>query len=191
MKLLFVRHGESVNNRDGIIHGWLGGELSEKGRTQAREAGAVLQKMNPTLIFSSDLNRAAQTALEIKNSLPKAVNLLLDWRLRERSFGEHEGKLVKDYDWTDIISHLNDETSYMGIENNLTLKHRLSSFTRDLGAFSSKHDTIVIVTHGGILDCAKSVLSSSLEFNPFKNTEILECRLQDLLSRTSSTSRQN
>src|SRR5438477_13195993 len=43
-KVVLLRHGESVWNRENRFTGWADVELTEKGVTEARTAGALLQK---------------------------------------------------------------------------------------------------------------------------------------------------
>ena len=43
-KVVLLRHGESVWNRDNIFAGWVDVALSDRGVTQAKEAGRVLQE---------------------------------------------------------------------------------------------------------------------------------------------------
>jgi 2,3-bisphosphoglycerate-dependent phosphoglycerate mutase len=51
-----------VDNEQGHATGWLPGQLSERGRAQARQLGRRRISDGITAVFSSDLARAAQTA---------------------------------------------------------------------------------------------------------------------------------
>jgi len=62
VRFYFVRHGESEGNRDGVIQGRLPSLLTEKGRRQAREAGAWFKDNPPDLVLTSPLTRARETA---------------------------------------------------------------------------------------------------------------------------------
>ncbi|XP_071942194.1 fructose-2,6-bisphosphatase TIGAR B-like [Antedon mediterranea] len=98
--LTLVRHGETQSNRDKIIQGQLDVPLSEDGECQAIHAGIYLRDVLFKKAFVSDLKRAMQTAEIIKaNSRVKPFKILQDLRLRERSYGQMEGKsfsLLKD-----------------------------------------------------------------------------------------------
>ncbi len=61
-RLLIWRHGQTDHNASGIWQGQLDTALSEAGRAQAQAAAAVLASYEPSLIHSSDLSRAAETA---------------------------------------------------------------------------------------------------------------------------------
>lgn len=90
MELAFVRHGESEANRAGIIQGRGDYPLSDIGREQARLASAALAGFGPSIIFSSPLVRARETA-EIINRA-HGVEIIAMPELQEYNLGEFEGK---------------------------------------------------------------------------------------------------
>jgi broad specificity phosphatase PhoE len=65
MKIIMVRHGETVENTKHIIMGHRHGTLSRKGRAQARAVARKLRNQRIDVIFSSDLGRARETAKQI------------------------------------------------------------------------------------------------------------------------------
>jgi broad specificity phosphatase PhoE len=70
--LYFVRHG-LVHNPDRIAYGWLPRyRLADEGRAQARATAAYLAGSGATLILTSPLLRAVQTARIIAERLPNA-----------------------------------------------------------------------------------------------------------------------
>ena len=62
IELVFETHATTVDNEQGHATGWLPGQLSERGRMQARQLGRRRIGDGITAVFSSDLARAAQTA---------------------------------------------------------------------------------------------------------------------------------
>lgn len=97
--LTVVRHGETFENRQGIIQGQMDVPLSPRGLEQASLLGTRLVKAGRrfTHIFSSDLLRARQTAETALSSeggerLWRGVEICQDCRLRERCYGSGEGK---------------------------------------------------------------------------------------------------
>lgn len=92
--LTLVRHGETDWNRARRIQGSSDIPLNDTGRAQARVAGhalrATLDPLTPTVVVSSDLSRATETA-----SIIAAILDLPEPRtypaLRERGYGEAEG----------------------------------------------------------------------------------------------------
>ena len=88
MKVWVIRHGESVTNRDGLWTGWYDAALTEKGKQDATLAREYLSKVKFDKIYSSDLQRARNTA-EI--AIPGCV-YETDASLREVNVGDIAGK---------------------------------------------------------------------------------------------------
>jgi 2,3-bisphosphoglycerate-dependent phosphoglycerate mutase len=86
IELVFETHSMTVDNEQGRATGWLPGQLSERGRVQARELGRRRGGDGLAAVFSSDLARAAETAsVAFAGS---AIPVLYDWRLRECDYGQ-------------------------------------------------------------------------------------------------------
>jgi len=60
--LTFVRHGQSEGNSNGLLQGQSNTALSAEGRDQSRLAGLALSHIKFDQIYSSDLDRAFDTA---------------------------------------------------------------------------------------------------------------------------------
>lgn len=99
VKLVLVRHGESVANAANMYTGWDDVPLTKKGKKQAQNAGLLIKKINnfyPTHIHTSVLSRAIVTAnivAEICDFL--YLPITKTWRLNERHYGALRG-LNKD-----------------------------------------------------------------------------------------------
>jgi 2,3-bisphosphoglycerate-dependent phosphoglycerate mutase len=90
-RLWLVRHGESSWNVLGLVQGHMSTPvLTRCGVEQARRCAWLLAGKPIGAIISSDLQRAAQTALPIGRALHLPVSF--DRRLRERGLGSAEGK---------------------------------------------------------------------------------------------------
>jgi 2,3-bisphosphoglycerate-dependent phosphoglycerate mutase len=93
-KLVLLRHGESVWNRENRFTGWTDVDLSERGREEAREAGHLLKAGGFAfdLAFTSVLKRAVRTlwiALDEMDLMWLPVRN--SWRLNERHYGALQG----------------------------------------------------------------------------------------------------
>ena len=93
-KLVLLRHGESVWNRENRFTGWTDVDLSERGREEAREAGRLLREGGFAfdLAFTSVLKRAVRTlwiALDEMDLMWLPVRN--SWRLNERHYGALQG----------------------------------------------------------------------------------------------------
>src|SRR3954453_4251950 len=88
-RLIIWRHGQTDHNASGIWQGQLDTALSEGGRAQAHAAAEVRASYETSLIHSSDLSRAAETAHALGSRLGLAVHH--DERLREIPAGGWQG----------------------------------------------------------------------------------------------------
>ncbi len=93
-KIVLLRHGESVWNKENRFTGWTDVDLSDKGREEAKKAGLVLKKEGFVFdaAFTSVLKRAIKTlwiALEELDLMWIPVSN--SWRLNERHYGALQG----------------------------------------------------------------------------------------------------
>src|SRR5690606_30559966 len=98
MKLIITRHGETEENVAGILQGHLPGKLSARGIEQAKKLALRLQNDKIDFIYSSDLDRAADTAKEIAQYHPNAKIEFVE-NLRERNLGEFQGRKRSEFAW--------------------------------------------------------------------------------------------
>jgi 2,3-bisphosphoglycerate-dependent phosphoglycerate mutase len=91
-KLVIVRHGQSLWNKENRFTGWVDIDLSEKGLEEAKSAGKKLKGMHFDLAFTSDLIRAQRT-LEIilKEIGQEDIHVTEDQALNERMYGDLQG----------------------------------------------------------------------------------------------------
>lgn len=99
VKLILVRHGQSVANERNEYTGWSDVALTAKGRRQAQHAGQLLKKHQLTFaqVHTSVLKRAILTAYLIQEQCAAlATPIYKSWRLNERHYGALRG-LNKDF----------------------------------------------------------------------------------------------
>lgn len=97
-QIILLRHGQSLWNLENRFTGWTDVELSEKGRQEAAEAGALLKKAGllPDICFTSYLRRAIHTQQIVLSQLQRDwIPVVKDWHLNERHYGALQG-LNKD-----------------------------------------------------------------------------------------------
>ena len=172
MKLYLVRHGETDANAQGIVQGWLDTELNEKGLAQAREAALLFDK-SIQAIYSSDLTRASNTAKEFRLH-HSDVPYFEDIRLRERNFGDAAGSHRDHYDWEQFWS-FEDRSTIPNAETLNDFTSRVTSFLDDFRA--GPYETVLVVTHGGVLNRIQTVLNPDHDHYPHPNASILEIDL--------------
>ncbi len=93
-KVVLLRHGESTWNQENRFTGWTDVDLSEKGRTEAAEAGRLLKEGGYTfdIAFTSVLKRAIRTLWATLDILDLMwIPVVKDWRLNERHYGALQG----------------------------------------------------------------------------------------------------
>ena len=98
IKLVLVRHGQSMWNLENRFKGWTDVELSEQGIKEAKEAGKVLKEKGFSfdVAYTSVLKRANDTLGYILEELGEQdIPVKKSWRLNERHYGALQG-LNKD-----------------------------------------------------------------------------------------------
>ena len=93
-KLVLLRHGESVWNRENRFTGWTDVDLSERGRQEAQEAGRLLKEGGYVfdIAFTSVLKRAIRTLWYSLDALDLMwIPVEKHWRLNERHYGNLQG----------------------------------------------------------------------------------------------------
>lgn len=154
-RLIAVRHGETAWNRVSRIQGHTDIPLNEAGHWQARQVGDAVAAEGVDAIYSSDLQRAADTARAIGQATGVAVQL--DAGLRERHFGELEGLTHDEITtrWPDDARRWRGRDPEYGPQGGETLKDFHARCVAALTRLAQRHpgQTVVLVAHGGVLDC--------------------------------------
>lgn len=93
-KLVLLRHGESIWNKENRFTGWTDVDLTEKGVKEAIEAGKLLKKEGLTfdIAFTSVLKKATKTLdFVLKEMGLTNIPVKKTWRLNERHYGALQG----------------------------------------------------------------------------------------------------
>jgi probable phosphoglycerate mutase len=153
-RILAIRHGETLWNVDSRIQGHLDIGLNATGRWQAERLGQALSGEPMAAIYASDLSRAHDTALAV--SRHTGVPVQAEPGLRERSFGEFEGRT-----FAEIEIELPEQAQRWrqrdptftpaGGESLLMLEVRVLSVA---GRLAAQHpgEQIALFAHGGVMD---------------------------------------
>ena len=145
------RHGETEHNASGIWQGQLDIPLSDIGREQALRAAAALAAYSPAVIFSSDLQRAVDTALSLASRVDLQVRY--DERLREIHAGLWQGMTAGGVAEQFPVEHaalLAGEDLQRGVhgESLGQVAERTRAAVDDLLVELAPGDCAVIATHG-------------------------------------------
>ncbi|KDR73566.1 hypothetical protein GALMADRAFT_619803 [Galerina marginata CBS 339.88] len=146
-RIYLVRHGETRENREGVVQGQRDTVLNMMGEEQARLVGERFRGERIDWALSSDLQRAAKTAEAILVH-HAGTKLEMQKELRERNMGDMEGKrgskLVAGADAT-IESSVVFSARAVGWWNQQILGHVLAKRNE------AETMTVVVTTHGGFI----------------------------------------
>jgi len=95
MKLVLLRHGESIWNLEDKFTGWTDVDLSDRGIAEAREAGKTLKENGYSfdVAFTSVLKRAIRTLWLVMDEMDLMwIPVYRSWRLNERHYGALQGQ---------------------------------------------------------------------------------------------------
>jgi len=164
--IIFLRHGQAENNTKKILAGRTPGiNLTETGREQAEQAGAMLKSLNVSKIYSSPIDRAMQTASIVGKHCD--VEPISDDRLIELDMGKftmipyneifekHGNVFLKFYEGSLEISH-------NGVESFAEVQKRVFDIV-DFVKNKHKDENVVLVTH---MDPIKAIIGKVLSLQP-------------------------
>lgn len=153
-RLIVIRHGETAWNVDTRIQGQLDIGLNATGQRQAQQLGQALADETVEAVYASDLARAWDTARAVAG--PLGLEVISEPRLRERAFGQFEGRTFADIEanspdearrWRTRDPEFEPE----GGESLIAFRHRVTGVAAEL---SARHPgaLVVLVAHGGVMD---------------------------------------
>ena len=94
LKLVLLRHGESVWNRENRFTGWTDVGLSDRGLQEAAEGGRILKQEGFIfdIAYTSVLKRAIKTLwIALEEMELMWIPVVRNWRLNERHYGALQG----------------------------------------------------------------------------------------------------
>jgi glucosyl-3-phosphoglycerate phosphatase len=149
--VIIWRHGETDHNASGIWQGQLDTMLSDKGREQALTAAAALAVYSPSVIVSSDLQRAADTARSLASRV--GLQVRYDDRLREIHAGLWQGMTAGD-----VAEQFPEENAALAAGEDIRrgvhgeslrqVAKRTRAAVDELLVEVARGDCAVVVTHG-------------------------------------------
>lgn len=91
-KLVLLRHGESLWNRENRFTGWVDVPLTEQGEREAAAAGRALRDIKFDVVFTSVLKRSIDTTtLALENAGQAECPVIYDSAINERMYGDLQG----------------------------------------------------------------------------------------------------
>ena len=174
MKLILVRHGQTVANAKDVVQGVDENKLNKKGIEQAKSVGKELKKKyDINMVFCSPLVRSVETLEWILTEYPIEGDIFMCKLLEERNFGEYTGIKNDMVDWEEVNKDKKIDRE-MGLESLESLKKRAELFLEDL-KLENEDSTVLVISHDGPIRMMISKLTGKT-FDEIKvnNGEIVE-----------------
>lgn len=153
--VLAVRHGETAWNRESRIQGHLDIPLSPLGLAQAQRLAQALAGEPLDAIYASDLGRARRTAAAVAERVGLPVQE--DAGLRERGFGCFEGLSWSEIEsrWPEQALRWKRRDPDFGAEGGERLRDFYARAVGTVERLAQAHpgQTLLVVAHGGVMDC--------------------------------------
>ena len=145
-QLVFVRHGQTEANRNGVLLGRLDPELNDVGREQAAAVAARVAPLGPARIVTSPLVRAVATAGIVAEACALGV-VDVDDRLIEVDYGEYDGLPLAELP-PELVWKWRNEADFAppGGESLMSVGKRMGEFTSEV-LDSLEAGPLVAVSH--------------------------------------------
>ncbi|HEY2811343.1 MAG TPA: histidine phosphatase family protein [Rhabdochlamydiaceae bacterium] len=141
--LYLVRHGQTDWNVQGKLQGHADIPLNKAGRAEAVGLSEKISEIDFDICFSSDLQRAIETARILGATRPLTIKTVP--ALRERNFGLWEGRL-----FSELLEYEKGGQPFPNIESDGEIQKRIFPLLNEI-ASSYPGATVLIVTHGGVI----------------------------------------
>ena len=184
MRLVFVRHAESVGNAEHRLQGHADFPLSDLGRTQAERLfdRFKAERFEPTHVYSSPLKRVAETAQIVSREWPVEVSYSDD--LKEHNIGVFSGLTWDEAEaaypqMARAFGKSEDWGAVEGAESLEDIRRRAERVVRALLEGRGSDDVVVAFAHGGIILRMLSVLMGTDRVwrPPLRNTTLFDFTL--------------
>ena len=159
-----MRHGHSVGNQRGTIvshpeNGCGGFGLSEQGREQVLVSLRQDSLLDAgTVIVSSDFDRALESADIARQALNCRSRIEVDFRLRERNFGELELGSDRAYSAVWQQDEQDPDSDFRGVESANRVMARVTELIVDLER-RFVDTSLLLVSHGDALQILQTAFA--------------------------------
>jgi probable phosphoglycerate mutase len=150
-RICFIRHGETDWNVEKRIQGQIDIALNESGRKQAQAMAENATQHKFSAIYSSDLQRASDTANMLAQKYELQIIKLP--QLRERHFGIFQGLTAAEgkVQFSDAHALYHSRDPDYAFENGESMHHFAARVEAAVTHMTQQHKgkSIAAVTHGG------------------------------------------
>ena len=179
-KLILVRHGQSIYNKENRLTGWKDVDLTDKGVNEAVSSAVLLEGISIDLAFTSNLIRAQKTLNLILKELNIELDITKNEALNERDYGSLVGQnkfeAAQKYgeEQVQIWRRSYDIPPPDGESLKMTLERTVPYFKNIILPLLAENNNIIISAHGNSIRSIVMYLLSISEEDILK-TEIGWC----------------
>lgn len=164
--LIVIRHGETEWNLQGRWQGHDDSPLTENGIQQTRALAKSLASCDATALYSSDLGRTIQTSEIISEKT--GLEIILEPRIRERHLGVFQGLTTSEMasQFPEYYKAYKVSGAGYRVPGGESKRDRYERSIACFNELAAKHkgETILVVTHGGVLNALfRHVVGLSLD----------------------------
>ena len=159
-ELVLLRHGRTDWNAERRIQGQADSQLDSLGHRQAAAVAPVLAALSPSVLWSSDSDRARSTTSYLATAF--ALEPAYDARLREYSLGHREGLLHAEFEasapeeYAEFVRANWDAVP--GAEKLAAVAARMTAVLADVASATPPDGVAVVVSHGAAIRTAIAAL---------------------------------
>lgn len=171
--IIFLRHGQAVNNTRKILSGRTPGiPLTQTGIEQAEKIAQFIKPLNISSIYSSPIDRARNTAEIVAKH--NSVDMRIDERLIELDMGKFTGmpydEIFKEHGNVFLKFYGGElEIAHNGVETFVEVKQRITQMVEHV-INEHKDENILLVTH---MDPIKAMIATVTDLKPNSLFELI------------------
>ncbi len=160
VRIYFIRHGETQENRKGIFRGRLNAPLNENGIAQSLELGKALAKTKFHSVYSSPLYRAIQTAEGLKKFNKSVDNIIPFEPFNNIDLGDWTGESMERISriYPNKFQRWINQPERLVIPGGETLNEMRTRISKGLDKLKPITGNVAIVTHRSVLKVMFSVI---------------------------------
>ncbi len=158
MTIFYIcRHGETENNKNQRLSGWIDTPLTEQGIQDALSAAKKLEVIQFDKIVSSDMGRAFTTAYVIVRQLGNNSEIERTKGLREVNYGDLANQTYSAYP-SGMTPQENANFVAPHGESLVQMQRRVLACIQELGT-NNPDQTILLVAHDGTINAIRASLT--------------------------------
>ncbi len=170
----FIRHAKATLNKEGKFAGRTDCDIVEEGLEELKR-NFNYNESDFDYVYCSPLKRTQQTL----NAIMPGREPIIDDRIIERYIGDWEDRPYSDFSDALIESYAKGYYDPPNSESYSAIKKRVCSFVEELFEKYEKDDTILVVSHAGVLRQVRDTFLPNMPKTKIKNSQALVVTNED------------